>query len=315
MAARFSGSIVALASREAEAASGRAASLGKLEDRGPISMYYRKLKGNHVMTFLVPTTYPQTVLEAASAVTVARAACLVSGYDLDWRDGELMLLLSSAPLQVRAVESPVPEKVSAVLRSPGLEGFSVGPSGSCDGVVSGLGPAEASGDGIVVVDRAFNVRGVGLVMLGFSKLGRVGVHDELMAVPSMRAVTVKSVEVLDESVDEAGPDVRVGLALKGASLDDVEGAYLLVRETGQVLVELEARVARHPWGEEVRPGRQYHLAALGVVAPATVVSTEGDRAVFRVSRPLPRADRYVLIDVNVRPPRPRVLGVAEPLGV
>ena len=307
------GSIVAMLSPESSNASSRASAIGKLQDQGAISMYYRKLEGNHLVTVLVPTTYPQTILDAASAVTAARAVCLVGGYDLDWRDGELLLLMASSSPQLRVVESPVSERVTAVLRSSGLEGFHVGSQGSCVDQVTGLSPQEAAGKGLVLVDRAFNVRGVGLVMLGFSKMGSVEVHDELVAVPSMKRVTVKSIEVLDEPVSGVGPDVRVGLALKGASLEEVEGTYMLVREPDQVINEVSGVVRRFPWADEVRQGRQYHLAYLGVVAPVTASMVNGDRVAFRATRPLPKGDRYVLIDVNVRPPRPRVIGWVERL--
>ena len=311
-APRLAGSIAALVSPDANSASQRAAAIGKLSDKGPVLMYYRK-SGGRVLTALVPTTYPQTVLDAASAVTASQAACVISGYDVDWRDGELMLLLASASPQLKAVESPLPEKISSMLAASGLGDLRVVGPGACADSISSLEPSSSSGEGIVLVDRSFNVKGVGLVMLGFSKLGSVGVHDEFIAVPSMKKLSVKSIEVLDEPVGEVGPDVRVGLALKGASLEEVEGTYLLVRSPDQVVSELAVSVKKFPWSDDVRPGRLYHLGALGVVVPAVATSVEGERAEFKASRPLPKSGRYVLIDVNAKPPRPRVIGWVEPL--
>ncbi|MGC9210148.1 MAG: hypothetical protein ACP5FT_02650 [Acidilobus sp.] len=314
MTLRISGLIVAVLSPDVDRALERAAYLGKLEDKGSISMYYRKLSPDRLLTVLVPTTYPQTILDAVSATTIASAACVASWYSMDWRDGELLLLASSASLEAKAVESPVPEKVSAMLKSSGLGEFLVGQKGSCDEALLGIRPKESTkGRGIVVVDRSFTVKGVGLVMLGLTKGGDVGVHDELIAVPSMKPVTVKSVEVLDEPFDEVGADVRVGLALKGASLEEVEDTYMLVEDPDQTVTELKVRVTRFPWSDSVRPGRQYHLAALGIVAPSMASSVDGDGVTFRASRPLPKAERYVIVDVNARPPRPRIIGWAEPL--
>ena len=311
-APKLTGFVVAITSPDASAASQRAAAVGKLGDKGPVMMYYRKL-GSRVLTALVPTTYPQTVLDAASAVTASQAACVVSGYDVDWRDGELMLLLASASPQLKVVESPLPEKTSSMLAASGLGDLRVVGPGACAGDISSLEPLASEGEGLVLVDRSFNVKGVGLVMLGFSKLGSVAVHDEFIAIPSMKKLSVKSIEVLDEPVDEVGPDVRVGLALKGASLEEVEGTYLLVRSPDQVVSELVVSVKRFPWSDDVKPGRLYHLSALGVVVPAMATSVEGERAKFKASRPLPRSGKYVLIDVNAKPPRPRVIGWVEPL--
>jgi len=55
------------------------------------------------------------------------------------------------------------------------------------------------------------VKGVGPVVLGYTKT-KVYAHDKLYALPSLKQVEVKSIEVLDEEQDSVGPGVRIGWA-------------------------------------------------------------------------------------------------------
>lgn len=75
--------------------------------------------------------------------------------------------------------------------------------------------------GLVYVDRAFNVKGVGVVVLGYA-LTRVSIHDKFIAYPMNLEVEVRSIQVLDEDQDSVMPGTRVGLALRNVRLEDIE---------------------------------------------------------------------------------------------
>ncbi len=82
----------------------------------------------------------------------------------------------------------------------------------------------------VVLDHAFNVRGVGTVALGFVRRGVPRVHDELRFLPLGTVVTVRSIQRFDEDQMEALAGARVGVALKGIEADEIDRGSLLTAD-------------------------------------------------------------------------------------
>ena len=76
--------------------------------------------------------------------------------------------------------------------------------------------AEAQAAPLVIgVDRHFTVKGVGLVAIGHVLQGRVSRHDELRIEPHGGTVTARSLQVMDDDVDETVAGDRGSLALRG----------------------------------------------------------------------------------------------------
>jgi selenocysteine-specific translation elongation factor len=67
---------------------------------------------------------------------------------------------------------------------------------------------------ILPVDQHFNVKGVGLVAIGYVQSGRVSKHDEVEVMPAADVGVVRSLQVMDDDVDVAITGDRVGVALR-----------------------------------------------------------------------------------------------------
>lgn len=87
--------------------------------------------------------------------------------------------------------------------------------------MSHLKPKTKDGPLMMPIDHVFDVKGVGTVVLGVIKHGKVKVSDEVMLYPQQRTLTVKSIQIHDDSVYEACSPARVGLALKGVTASDI----------------------------------------------------------------------------------------------
>ena len=81
--------------------------------------------------------------------------------------------------------------------------------------------AGAGEECVVQIDHAFNVKGVGTVVLGLIKQGTVKTYDQLKICPGGRDVLVKSIQMHDDPVNESKSPARVGLAVKGVDADDI----------------------------------------------------------------------------------------------
>jgi hypothetical protein len=78
-----------------------------------------------------------------------------------------------------------------------------------------LAPKSLEEPCIIPIDHAFNVKGIGTVILGVIKQGTVKTYDQLMILPSGNNILVKSIQMHDDPVNESKSPARVGLAIKG----------------------------------------------------------------------------------------------------
>lgn len=86
---------------------------------------------------------------------------------------------------------------------------------------------KRNGPPIIHIDNVFNVKGVGVVVLGILKQGAIKIHDELILFPQKKKVTVKSIQMHDKNVEDSYSPARVGLALTGISFDEITRGDIL----------------------------------------------------------------------------------------
>jgi selenocysteine-specific translation elongation factor len=67
---------------------------------------------------------------------------------------------------------------------------------------------------VIPVDQHFNVKGVGLVAIGYVQSGTVNKHETVQVLPATENGIVRSLQVMDDDVDAAVSGDRVGLALR-----------------------------------------------------------------------------------------------------
>jgi selenocysteine-specific translation elongation factor len=92
-----------------------------------------------------------------------------------------------------------------------------------------LKPKTKDGPLIVVIDHVFDVKGVGTVVLGVIKQGKVKISEEVVLYPQQKTLTIKSIQMHDDSVYEASSPARVGLALKGVTANDISRGDVISR--------------------------------------------------------------------------------------
>ena len=67
---------------------------------------------------------------------------------------------------------------------------------------------------VVPIDQHFNVKGIGLVAIGYVQSGSVSVHDELHLCLQKVLALSRVFEVMDDDVEQAVAGDRVGIALR-----------------------------------------------------------------------------------------------------
>ncbi|MBA87111.1 MAG: hypothetical protein CMB29_03490 [Euryarchaeota archaeon] len=82
---------------------------------------------------------------------------------------------------------------------------------------------------VVSIDQYFNVKGIGLVAIGYVQSGTINVHDELYILPAKVGGNTKSLQVMDDDVKQAKSGDRVGIAIRGAKDDSLNNGSIIVK--------------------------------------------------------------------------------------
>ena len=119
--------------------------------------------------------------------------------------------------------------------------------------LDGFQARRATGIFRLPLDRAFIIKGHGIVVTGTAMGAEVRVGDKLRVLPSGNEVRVRSIQVHSDSVESAGLCQRVALNLTGAEKLDLARGDVLADE------RLESATARFDAWMEIRPGAKRAL--------------------------------------------------------
>jgi selenocysteine-specific translation elongation factor len=222
-------------------------------------------------------------------------------------DGELAVLLGSfgVPGTIELLGgSSDAEAAAATLRGTSVAQFAAEERqpGSAAIDLAKASPRTDFPKGLLIyIDRAFTVKGVGTVALGFVLSGMVKVHDQLRPVPGpadLRA-DVKGIQVSDVDFDSAGRGIRVGLSLRGVEPSDLDRSHWLDDGSLSLTDTLRLDLARSPFYRPLVEGRDLHLQLPGEAVPARF--SGGDRelvAKLPMQVPTWEGMRSCVLDLN-----------------
>ncbi len=296
----YYGGIISILSSNKQEANKIGEKLGKLHEEGKIRIYYRR-NGDFIRSVLVPTEYPEKILDAAEAVSLSSYSILNIPEDIKWVDGEEALLIDALGLSGEITTNLPSDNIKRLFTGLSLEKFDI---------VKDIQEINNKEDekGFVYIDRVFVVKGVGVVVTGFS-FTRVKVHDKLKILPQGKEVEIKSIQVLDEDQTEVMPGVRIGFALRNVKEEELKDSFALVKQNSKLLKEFNAKITIYPWSKF--SDSKYHVVSNGISAVAEIKKHE-DEALVSLPFEVPMSKRLVIIDVNAKQGKPRVIGYLEP---
>lgn len=295
---------------EQETKSAFESSVAKKSEAEGISVFHR-VEGGHRFSFLDTSDYPDRVQGYARIASISDHALYLfpkSGR-LSAPDGELAVLLGSLglPGTLELMDGSVaPETAASALKGTTVASYRVDERASTSSAIdlSYAGPRRdwPSKSKLVYVDRAFSVRGVGTVALGFVLAGEISVHDQLRAIPGREGprIDVKGIQVNDVDVDSVGRGIRVGLSLRGVEAKDLETSYWLDDGSFPLTDSPVFQFAKSPFYKQEVIGRDLHLQLPGEMLPVSL--SEGGSGLVRATLPAPvpvwEGMRAAVIDLN-----------------
>lgn len=293
-------------------------SIGKKSETEGIIVYQRNEAGKK-FSLLDDSTYPEKIQGYARIASIADYALYTFPQDgkLTPSDGELAVLLDAFGLDgtVELIDNALPNP-DQILKGA-FKGLNVGTfktdqrdskSSLIDLSLASPRKSYPDGETLIYIDRAFNVKGVGLVVLGFLLAGKVSVHDKLRILPSdsSKLAEVKGIQVSDEDQQSVGRGIRVGLSLKNVELKDLTKVSWM--DNGQsktsTVVELEFR--QSVYYKQQTLDRDLHLEANGESLVAHL--SQGSRSSTRIAKlqseiPIWNGMPVCVLDLNSKPLR------------
>ena len=207
--------------------------LGKKGQSSDITTYDSK-KEDRIMTYVIPSGFPDKIQPLITAVNLGEYS-IVNVDKLDKFLGEqilaldLMRLDKGFLLHSYSVES---ESLKSLLKNTVASSFKVEENiESLKESITSIPSVKRDGPAIIHIDNVFNVKGVGVVVLGILKQGTIKVHQELILFPQNKTAIIKSIQMHDKNVEESHSPARIGLALTGVSYDEISRGDILSNYT------------------------------------------------------------------------------------
>ncbi len=214
---------------------GYAGHLGKKGTSSDITFYNQK-RDDTTVTYVEPSRYPEKLSSLFFSVSMADSALLVVD-EITAAFGECVLMLDTANVKKGVLvlrNYLTPEEVAPLLKGTVVEHYPLQPDDHAllrdiflEEAAKSTPPGAGTAGGSVPVDHHFPVKGVGIVVLGGVVEGCIHAHDQLKVLPTKKVAHLRSIQKHDDDVIEAFAGDRVGLALKGVEVEDLDRGYVL----------------------------------------------------------------------------------------
>lgn len=221
--------------------------IAKATDQRDVHTYVHKEAGQdgpQILSIIRPAKYPERLRPFLNALSAAKVG-MVEITKIDATLGEVVVAFASAGIDKGLVIINPPqgewvdeEQVKMIFKQAGLGNWTFEGNDGIDlrqklyslmeQVAADL-KAIQEAPLVLPVDQHFNVKGIGLVAIGYVQSGTVNVHDELVLLPANGTGNAKSLQVMDDDVAAAVAGDRVGLALRNAKEDHLGSGTILVR--------------------------------------------------------------------------------------
>ncbi|GGP20424.1 hypothetical protein GCM10007981_08440 [Thermocladium modestius] len=273
------------------------AELAKKSSSTDITIYHRRIDDD-VITLIEPTKYPEKFQPLIKAIAYADAA-IVNPVRIDSSLAEALITLDLMGMKNIIVVS----NHESIKQIAGDLGRNYKYMDIYDALseLRQIDPTRLSDSTLVVVDQAFNVKSVGTVVLGFVKGGKVRVHDRLKLMPRNIDVEVRSIQIQDVNYDEADLGVRVGLALKGVDVDDIEEGDVLCSDC-HASNSISGPFIANKYFKEAQG--QMHAAIGSKIRPIKTMKLEGQSSFVELDSPITViGNRAAIMKLDAKLPR------------
>ena len=224
--------------------------IAKKGDVRDIESYVFKEEKNgemRIISLLRPLKHPEKIRPLLSVLNVAKIG-IIEISKVDAALGEICVSFGCANINEGLViinpqdgEWVDPDQVRIILEQSGLKNWQLfeqlpDEHSIREKLYSFMDNIENQKSSLILpVDQFFNVKGVGLVAIGYVQSGSVSKHDSIQVLPADENGIVRSLQVMDDDVDIAVSGDRVGLAIRNLREEALHRGCMIVHADSDVL--------------------------------------------------------------------------------
>ncbi len=275
--------------------------IGKKENDSDLEFYHRQHEKTDLL-LAVPKSYPEKINSLLQALHLAD--CVVLDIEkVDAELGEKIVAIDASGKETGFIISALEkEQLEPLMQGTALEKFEWIQKEELMEKLAAVKPEEKLGSTVVDLDAMFNVRGVGVVALGFVAQGSVKKFQKLKLLPGGVDVLVKSLQVHDKDREEANAGERVGLSIKGVDPENFSRGMVLSESEFEEKKELALDFEKNKYYKEaLTEKKQLHLQCRLQVIGCVVKSVQP--LTLELSKPIAarKGEGIVLFDLNAKP--------------
>ena len=259
-----------------------ASKLGKKGSETDMTLYNLK-KDDKSLTVASPTKYPDKLPPLLYSLYLGEEVYMVID-KLDRTIGEMMVacqVMDKRKGMIILDNYITADQIRPLIKDTVLDNWEIvegmpDPNVMREGLLE-REPVVREGVTRVSIDQSFPVKGLGTVSLGLVDQGIVKKHQNLLVLPDGKKTIIRSIQVHDNDVPEAGSGSRVGLVLKNVEPDDVKRGCVLAEEGAlKVADSLKLKVKVSPfWRNVLKDGMAIHMSS-GMQFAACTISMSGE---------------------------------------
>lgn len=202
-----------------------------------------------IISLLRPLKHPEKIRPLLSILNVAKAG-IIEISKIDSATGEICVSFGCAGINNGLIiinsqdgDWIDPDQVRIILEQSGLENWKLYEQVPDEHIIredlfSLMEKKETDDSSLILpVDQFFNVKGVGLVAIGYVQSGIVSKHDTIQVLPADENGIVRSLQVMDDDVENAISGDRVGLAIRNLREEALHRGCMIVHAESNVLVK------------------------------------------------------------------------------
>ncbi len=278
--------------------------LGKKGTESDILMFNRKTD-DCIYTFMSPL---EDKLTTKTQIISTVDAAIINCEQITPELGETILLLDSAEIKKGILIIPEytdTTQLTNMIKDTSLKNFAIIHRNITKiiEILEKINPERnLSSPAIVTTDHSFSVKGVGEVILGFVKQGTINTHDTMILLPVNKEVIIRSIQMQDKDFDSATAGCRVGLAIKGATAEEMKrGTIFSEPEGAKTDRKFTLNFTKNRFYKEVKKGT-FH-ATIGMQSiPINIIEIAENTIIIETEKPVgyTKNDKFILLDLNAK---------------
>ncbi len=202
-----------------------------------------------IISLLRPLKHPEKIRPLLSVLNVAKVG-IIEISKVDPSLGEICVAFGCANIKegLIIINSELggwvdPDQVKMIMQQSGLENWELyeevpDEHRIREELFALLEKNEKNNDSLILpVDQYFNVKGVGLVAIGYVQSGSVSKHDNIQVLPASENGIVRSLQVMDDDVGIAESGDRVGLAIRNLREETLHRGCMITHTDSEALIK------------------------------------------------------------------------------